>query len=109
MSAPFGAQGLDVSAAVGTGFDQLRAFLAQRVSGELSEDSTLVSNARHFEGLRTVRNAVAEALPLVLKNESPDLIALELQGGLVALYEILGLTYDDQVMDRVFKEFCLGK
>jgi len=34
------------------------------------------------------------------------LIALELQSGLRALHEILGLTFDDQVMDRVFAEFA---
>jgi tRNA modification GTPase len=98
-----------VSAVKGIGFDEIRRLLRERIAGELSEDSTLVSNARHFEGLQTVRKAVAASLPLVLQGESPDLIALELQSGLVALYEILGLTYDDQVMDRVFKEFCLGK
>jgi tRNA modification GTPase len=98
-----------VSAVNGIGFDEIRGLLREKIAGELAEDSTLVSNARHFEGLQTVRNAVARSLPLVLEGESPDLIALELQSGLVALYEILGLTYDDQVMDRVFKEFCLGK
>ena len=100
---------LPVSALSGVGLDFLRDLLAERLAGEISEDSTLVSNVRHFEGLQTVRSAVAKSLPLVLKAESPDLIALELQTGLIALYEILGLTYDDQVMDRVFKEFCLGK
>lgn len=100
---------LPVSAKTGVGLDFLKDMIGERLSAEISEDSTLLSNVRHFEGLRTVRSAVAASLPLVLQGESPDLIALELQSGLVALYEILGLTYDDQVMDRVFKEFCLGK
>ena len=100
---------LPVSAVSNRGLDGLRDLFGQKLAAQLSEDSTLVSNARHFEGLVTARNAVVRSLPLVINNESPDLIALELQSGLVALYEILGLTYDDQVMDRVFKEFCLGK
>jgi tRNA modification GTPase len=100
---------LPVSAVSGVGLDFLRDLLAERLAGEISEDSTLVSNIRHFEGLQIVRASVEKSLPLVLNAESPDLIALELQAGLIALYEILGLTYDDQVMDRVFKEFCLGK
>ncbi len=100
---------ISVSAHTGQGLEALRAAIVAKLSTEVSEDSTLVANVRHFEGLKTVRTAVAASLPLVLNGESPDLIALELQTGLVALYEILGLTYDDQVMDRVFKEFCLGK
>lgn len=98
-----------VSAVDGRGLEDLRRELRARMGGEVSEDSTLVSNARHFEGLQLLRKSLENSLPLVLDKESPDLIALELQTGLLALYEILGLTYDDQVMDRVFSEFCLGK
>jgi tRNA modification GTPase len=68
-----------------------------------------VSNARHFEGLQKLANCLEQAIPLMLKEDSPDLIALELQSGLRALYEVLGLHFDDQVMDRVVSEFCLGK
>lgn len=102
-------QSLPVSALSGAGLNEVRRLVEERLAVEVSEDSTLVSNARHFEGLQILRKSLAKSLPLVLEGESPDLIALELQTGLMALYEILGLTYDDQVMDRVFSEFCLGK
>lgn len=100
---------ISVSATTGQGLSELRAWLKTRIRSELSEDSTLLSNARHFRGLVTLGNCLEKTLPLMLHEESPDLIALELQSGLLALHEILGLTYDDQVMDRVFREFCLGK
>lgn len=100
---------LNVSAATGEGLGELREWLRARLKNELAEDSTLLSNARHFEGLRAVEKSLEAALPLLVGEESPDLIALELQAGLKSLYEVLGLTYDDQVMDRVFAEFCLGK
>ncbi|MBX3020476.1 MAG: tRNA uridine-5-carboxymethylaminomethyl(34) synthesis GTPase MnmE [Bdellovibrionales bacterium] len=98
-----------VSAASAEGLEDLRQALRARLRLEVGEDSTLVSNARHFRGLEIVRDSLDKTLPLVLDEDSPDLIALELQTAIRALYEILGLTYDDQVMDRVFKEFCLGK
>jgi tRNA modification GTPase len=98
-----------VSAATGAGLGELKAWLRGRIRGEVSEDSTLLSNARHFKGLETLSNCLEKCLPLMLNDESPDLIALELQGGLRALHEVLGLTFDDQVMDKVFSEFCLGK
>lgn len=100
---------LRASATTGMGLKELREWLKTRVREVVSEDSTLVSNARHFEGLKTASDSLARALPLLQDGESPDLIALELQDGLRAIHEILGLTYDDQVMDRVFAEFCLGK
>jgi tRNA modification GTPase len=98
-----------VSAVTGAGLDELLAWLRMRVRSEVGEDSTLVSNARHFRGLQDVAAGLENTLPLVLNEDSPDLIALELQAALKALYGILGLTYDDQAIDRVFAEFCLGK
>jgi len=100
---------LPVSAVTGRGLKEVHAWLSSRLRRELSEDSTLVSNARHFEGLTAAAEALKKALPLLRGEESPDLIALELQAGVRAIHELLGLTYDDQVMDRVFSEFCLGK
>jgi tRNA modification GTPase len=100
---------LRVSAVSGEGLAELRSWLRDHLRQELGEDSTLVSNARHFQGLEILRESLEKALPLMVDEASPDLIALEIQAGLKALYEILGLTYDDQVMDRVFAEFCLGK
>lgn len=100
---------MTVSATTAAGLPELTSWLKNRVRRELSEDSTLLSNARHFEGLKLTAAALEKTLPLLEQEESPDLIALELQSGLRALHEILGLTYDDQVMDRVFSEFCLGK
>lgn len=100
---------LEVSAVAGTGVKELKDWLARRVRCEVSEDTTLLSNARHFRGLQSVKESLDKALPLLQEEESPDFIALELQAALRALYEILGMTFDDQVMDRVFAEFCLGK
>lgn len=100
---------ISVSATTRDGFPELLRELDMRLRRELGEDSTLLSNARHFRGLQTVRESLEKARPLVLQGESPDLIALELQTAVRALYDILGLTYDDQVMDQVFAEFCLGK
>lgn len=100
---------ISVSTKCGSGLPQLKELLSARVRGEVSEDSTLVAHARHYQGLEILRRSLETALPMIGDNESPDLIALELQSGLQAVYELLGLTYDDQVMDRVFGEFCLGK
>lgn len=100
---------ISVSAKSGLGLEEVRNHLAGNLAIQVHEDNTTVANARHFEGLKILKQALEDGLPLLLEGESPDLIALELQAGLFALYEILGQTYDDQVMDKVFQEFCLGK
>ena len=52
---------------------------------------------------------VMAAINLLKEDESPEFIAFELHVGLKKIYEILGVEYEDQVMDLVFSEFCLGK
>jgi tRNA modification GTPase len=98
-----------VSALGQPGVESIRDLIASRIGADLAEDSTVISQARHFQGLNLLLQSLLTALPLIQQGESADLIALELQSGLQAIYEILGLTFDDQVMDRVFSEFCLGK
>jgi tRNA modification GTPase len=98
-----------VSAKTGSGLQDVRAHLSRNLAVQVHEDNSTVANARHFEGLKILKQSLEDGLPLLMEGESPDLIALELQAGLFALYEILGQTYDDQVMDKVFQEFCLGK
>ena len=98
-----------VSALNGQGLDALRGWMLEYMAAQSGEDSTLISNVRHFRGLERLIQALISSLALVQSGDSPDLIALELQGGLRAIYELLGLVYDDQVMDEVFAQFCLGK
>lgn len=106
---PDGLGFLAVSASTSRGLDELKDWLRGKLREEVGEDSPYVSHARHFHGLGRVRDGLGSARSLVSQAASPDLVALELQDSIRALHEILGLEYDDQVMDRVFSEFCIGK
>lgn len=102
-------QSLAISARTGDGIPELTEILRQNLREEFLEDAPALGNARHYEGFEKLRRSLEKALELLADNESPDLIALELQMGLRTLHELLGLVYDDHVMDRVFQEFCIGK
>lgn len=100
---------VSISARTGEGLEDLLGFIKESLKEEFLEDAPALNNARHFEGLEKIRKSLEMSLELIEENESPDLIALELQLALQTLHELLGLVYDDQVMDRVFQEFCIGK
>lgn len=91
------------------GVSDLIGWLSDLTNQESAEVSTTLSNTRHFELLEKMQVSVEKALGLMNADESPEFIAFELQEGILSLHEILGKQFDDQVMDRVFKEFCLGK
>ncbi|MFN8945696.1 MAG: tRNA uridine-5-carboxymethylaminomethyl(34) synthesis GTPase MnmE [Pseudobdellovibrionaceae bacterium] len=73
------------------------------------EDTAVLSQSRHYELLRSSRDLLVEAHRLTCDQLGLELVALELKSALLKIQEILGKHYDDQILDQIFKEFCLGK
>jgi tRNA modification GTPase len=73
------------------------------------ENTVLISNARHFENLSRALENTQRSQTLVDQGMGSEFLALELKEALIAIHETLGKRFDDQIMDRVFKEFCIGK
>lgn len=98
-----------VSAKSRAGLDQVEKLIAS-VGLELdSESSNVVTQARHSELLQKIHSCAESALSLINEASSPEFIAFELQDAVRAIHELLGKEFDEQVIDRIFKEFCLGK
>lgn len=83
--------------------------LSRRFLAKDTRDSVLLSNARHYENLSRALVNIEKCEGLVQTGLGSEFLALELKEALLAVQETLGKRFDDQVMDRVFKEFCLGK
>jgi tRNA modification GTPase len=73
------------------------------------ESEALISQVRHFENFSRALDNLRRAESLVADSVSPELSALELKDSLIRVQETLGKRFDDQILDRVFKEFCIGK
>jgi tRNA modification GTPase len=73
------------------------------------ENTVLISNSRHLENLTRALENTRRTEQLVKQGLGEEFIALELKEALIAIHETLGKRFDDQIMDRVFKEFCIGK
>ncbi len=73
------------------------------------EDEALVFSARQRESLTIAAKALKEALQMADEKLGSEFLALPLMEALKSLHELLGMEFDDAVMDRVFQEFCLGK
>ncbi len=73
------------------------------------ENTVLISNARHYENLTRALENTQRSQALVDQRMGAEFLALELKESLIAIHETLGKRFDDQIMDRVFKEFCIGK
>ena len=73
------------------------------------QDSGVLQQARHFELLGQAEVSLVKAVELIAARESAEFVSFELHECIFRVHELLGKRFDDEVMDRVFKEFCIGK
>ncbi len=98
-----------LSAKTGAGLSDLKTWLTELASEKSSETQLVVSQARHFELLSKILVSLNSAIKLIQDDLSSEFVAQELQIGIRSIHELLGIAFDEQVIDRIFKEFCLGK
>ncbi|MFQ5351860.1 MAG: tRNA uridine-5-carboxymethylaminomethyl(34) synthesis GTPase MnmE, partial [Candidatus Binatia bacterium] len=55
------------------------------------------------------KSNLGAALDLLASEGEPELVALELRSALSALSEITDAVDNEEILDRIFSEFCIGK
>ncbi|MBM4045820.1 MAG: tRNA uridine-5-carboxymethylaminomethyl(34) synthesis GTPase MnmE [Planctomycetes bacterium] len=100
-----------VSATARTGLDSLKQAMAAAVTqGRLDRSSAaLLGSARQREALRAGLAALERADASLRAHASPEFTALDLRDALDALGQILGDLTPDDILDRIFAQFCIGK
>jgi tRNA modification GTPase len=91
-----------------TGIAELRKVLADRARAQARPAlAPSLSRCRHHVDacLEHLRRAHA----VVLHNDPPEVFALELRGALEQPGEMVGAVYTDDLLDRIFSRFCIGK
>jgi tRNA modification GTPase len=86
----------------------LRAALAEAVTA-LARPALAPSQSRCRHHVAVCLERLREARALTAAAEPPELVALALRGAIDALGEMTGAVYTDDLLDRVFSRFCVGK
>lgn len=102
---------ISISALLGSGIENLKKAIREVVLKGQGDSSAeiLLANIRHKRAFEEAREALSQALKGLEANLSPEFIALDLQRALEALGEIIGETTAEDVLDRIFSQFCIGK
>ena len=79
------------------------------LSGKLSLDSTVVTNARHYEALQKADEALQSVLRGLDVGITGDFLAMDIRRALAHLGEITGEVVVDDLLDNIFSNFCIGK
>jgi tRNA modification GTPase len=108
----FGCSGNAVccSSVTGAGLDELALLIRERIAGNDRGPAAFAAatSARCLGSLREADRAIAAALDLT-ENAGEELIAAELRAALAVLGDVVGATTADDVLDRIFSQFCIGK
>ena len=101
-----------ISAKYGQGIEALKeGLLAAEKDLIPSEDSTFVTNLRHFEALRNASSALADCIGALTRGIPSDLVAEDLRRALASVNAILGtdLLDPEAILQNIFSKHCIGK
>ncbi len=108
--ASFGAD-FSISCTAQTGLDTLEKTLSEKVDGYIGklDNEAFVSSARHHEAILKAKNFVESFFAADSEGQYEEMLAFELLSASKALYSIIGSVENDDVLERIFSEFCVGK
>ncbi len=96
------------SAVTGSGLDSLRSLLTEHARRH-KQPALVPSLSRCRHHVESCLEQLRRAHGIVLFEEPPELLALELRGALEQLGEMVGTVYTEDLLDRIFSRFCIGK
>ncbi len=101
-----------ISSLKSLGLEKLENEIADLIwGGEVKEASNevIVSNARHIQNLKKAQEAVKEASESLKSGLSIELIAESLKISKNYLARVTGEVFEEDILDRIFEKFCIGK
>ncbi len=75
----------------------------------IKKDSEKITNSRHLAALMRAKESIQEAVSSMENGVELDLVQIDLLNAYSFLGEITGKTVDEDVVNRIFEKFCLGK
>ena len=101
---------ISISAKTGEGLDVLKSALACSRRDLLADsDTTLITNARHYEALSNARDALVRVRKGLSDALPSDLLSQDIREALYHIGTIVGEISTDEVLGNIFRNFCIGK
>ena len=98
-----------VSCKDGTGFDLLEQAFDMLFPDDVPCDGSLLTNARQADAILRAKRAVDAAIRSLRAGFTPDAVLVDLESAMSALGEVTGRTMREDITNRIFERFCVGK
>jgi len=105
------ARPLRISAKTGAGIPALRDAVYQRLTGEQNGQAAVIvlTQIRHKTALEKTIGHLQQARESLVNAMSFEFVIFDLREALDSLGEIVGVTTSEDVLERIFSTFCIGK
>jgi tRNA modification GTPase len=113
LGRPNSSEPVKVSAITGNGLGALRAKIDSILDekyGAIAPETPILTRARHIHGISVARDEIEQFKYAWEKESLPaPVAAVHLRAAVIALEELIGAVSVDDVLERVFSSFCVGK
>jgi tRNA modification GTPase len=103
--------GMPVSALTGEGIPELRRAIVDAIAprGQIEQEGGFITSVRHEQLLRESQEALQQALTANGLGIPHEMLLLDLYAALRPIDAITGATTADDILNRIFSTFCIGK
>ena len=100
-----------ISAIKGSGLKELKEAVINLIfEGKvIPEEGAMVTRLRHKKALLDAKENLESFMDSLLNGQSSEFLALDLRDALDHIGEIVGAVTTEDILDRIFSEFCIGK
>jgi tRNA modification GTPase len=99
-----------ISALTGAGLEMLQeAILTALEVQRIGEETPTLTHQRHIQAVADAKRTLEQTREALRQGYPPDLIAVDLRTAWLALGAITGETADETLVQRIFRDFCIGK
>ena len=100
---------IPICAKTGQGLDQLRDLVDEMFQGELPCDGSILTNTRQYDACRRAYEALLRAMQGLQLGMTPDAVLTDVEEAMEAMGEVTGGTIREDITNRIFQRFCVGK
>lgn len=100
---------VSVSAVTGDGLDGLERAISDMFPLPSVPAGEILTNVRHAQAISSALEYIRAAIDAMESGLTPDIILTESEGAMQALGELTGRTVREDVTNRIFSRFCVGK
>ncbi len=103
-------EAVELSVKTGAGLDNLKEEIRARfISGRVTPDGSVVTNRRQADTLRRAAEHAEKSAAALSAGFTPDVAWVDAEAALRAVGEVTGKTVSEEILNRVFERFCVGK